>query len=139
VISIIAVFISSTLAYLIGYWLGPRVLRRLLKESTHTKLTELVKGYGVGAIILFRLSPILSNEAISFIPALLRMNYKRFIIATLIGSVPVIAILAVTAEGGNFKTALIWLSAISLVAYGVYLFIDINKKKKRNMKSAKAQ
>src|SRR5690606_30704054 len=55
VISIIAVFVSSTVAYLLGYWLGPGVLRRLLKEDTHTKLTTLVKEYGVGAIVLFRL------------------------------------------------------------------------------------
>jgi len=131
VISIIAVFVSSTVAYLIGYWVGPAILKRLLKDKTRAKLTELVKDYGVGAIILFRLSPILSNEAISFIPAFLRINYKKFILATLVGSIPVIAILAFTAGEGNFKTVLIWLSIISLVVYIVYLIIDIRRKKKR--------
>ena len=131
VISIVAVFVSSTVAYLIGYWIGPAILKRILKDNTRVKLTELVKEYGVGAIILFRLSPILSNEAISFIPAFLRINYKKFILATLVGSIPVIAILAFTAGEGNFKTVLIWLSIISLVVYIVYLIIDIRRKKKR--------
>jgi len=133
VISIIAVFVSSTIAYLIGYWIGPTILKRILKDNARVKLTELVKEYGVGAIILFRLSPILSNEAISFIPAFLRMNYKKFILATLIGSGPVIAILAFTAGKGNFKTVLIWLSIISLGVYIVYLIIDIRRKKKRKI------
>lgn len=135
VISVVAVFISSTVAYLIGYWVGPALLRRILNEKTRTKLTSLVKDYGIGAIILFRLSPILSNEAISFIPAFLRMNYTKFIVATLIGSAPVIAILAfTTGDGnGNLKTVLIWLSVISLIAYIIYLTIDIRKKKKRKL------
>src|SRR5690606_8179779 len=79
VISVVAVFVSSTVAYLIGYWVGPALLRKILNEKTRTKLTQLIKDYGIGAIILFRLSPVLSNEAISFIPAFLRMNYSRFI------------------------------------------------------------
>ena len=134
VISVIAVFISSTVAYLIGYWVGPAFLRRILNEKTRTKLTQLVKDYGIGAIILFRISPVLSNEAISFIPAFLRMNYTKFIVATLIGSSPVIAILAFTAgTNGDLKTVLIWLSVISLIAYIIYLTIDIRKKKKRKL------
>ena len=133
VISIVAVFVSSTIAYLIGYWIGPAILKRILKDNARVKLTELIKEYGVGAIILFRLSPILSNEAISFIPAFLRMNYKKFILATLIGSSPVIAILAFTAGKGNFKTVLIWLSIISLGVYILYLIIDIRRKKKRKI------
>jgi len=133
VISIVAVFVSSTVAYLIGYWIGPAILKRILKDKALAKLTKLVKEYGVGAIILFRLSPILSNEAISFIPAFLRINYKKFIVATLIGSGPVIAILAFTAGEGNFKTVLIWLSIISLGVYIVYLIIDIRRKKKRKI------
>src|SRR5690606_1489958 len=83
VISLIAVFISSSIAYMIGYSIGPVILRRLLKDKVRVKLTQLERDYGVGAIILFRLSPVLSNEAISFIPAILKMRYKRFILATL--------------------------------------------------------
>lgn len=135
VISVVAVFVSSTVAYLIGYWVGPALLRKILNEKTRTKLTQLIKDYGIGAIILFRLSPVLSNEAISFIPAFLRMNYSRFIVATLIGSAPVIGILAFTTGGdnGDLKTVLIWLSVISLIAYTIYLTIDIRKKKKRRL------
>lgn len=137
-ISAIAVFVSSTVAYLIGYWVGPALLRRVLSEKTRTKLTQLVKDYGIGAIILFRLSPILSNEAISFIPAFLRMNYTKFIVATLIGSAPVITILAfTTGEGnGNLKTVLIWLSVISLIAYIIYLVIDVRRKKRRRLRAS---
>ena len=122
-LSLVAVFISSTVAYSLGYWVGPGILKRLLSSSAHEKMTKLVRVYGVGVIILFRMSPLLSNEAISFIPALLRMRYKKFILATLAGSVPIIAILAYTAGKGNFKTVMIWLSVISLMGYIIYLFI----------------
>lgn len=122
-ISLVAVFISSTVAYSLGYWIGPGILKRLLSGNAHEKMTKLVRLYGVGAIILFRMSPLLSNEAISFIPALLRMRYKKFILATLAGSIPIIAILAYTAGEGNFKIVMIWLSVISLVGYIIYVFI----------------
>ena len=131
VISLIAVFISSSIAYMIGYSIGPVILRRLLKDKVRVKLTQLVRDYGVGAIILFRLSPVLSNEAISFIPAFLKMRYKRFILATLAGSAPIIGILAFTAGGDNFKPVLIWLSILSIVVYLLYLYIDIRRKRRR--------
>lgn len=136
-ISLVAVFISSTVAYSLGYWVGPSVLKRLLGSNVHEKMTRLVRLYGVGVIVLFRMSPLLSNEAISFIPALLRMKYKKFILATLAGSVPVIAILAYTAGEGNFKTVMIWLSIISLVGYVVYLFIGqrVRSRRKKNRKA----
>lgn len=131
VISLIAVFISSSIAYMIGYSIGPVILRRLLKDKVRVKLTQLVRDYGVGAIILFRLSPVLSNEAISFIPAFLKMRYKRFILATLAGSAPIIGILAFTAGGDNFKPVLIWLSILSIAVYLLYLYIDIRRKRRR--------
>ncbi len=136
-ISLVAVFISSTVAYSLGYWIGPSVLKRLVGSNVHEKMTRLVRLYGVGVIVLFRMSPLLSNEAISFIPALLRMKYKKFILATLAGSVPVIAILAYTAGEGNFKTVMIWLSIISLVGYAVYLFIGqrVRSRRKKNRKA----
>lgn len=136
-ISLVAVFISSTVAYSLGYWIGPSVLKRLVGSNVHEKMTRLVRMYGVGVIVLFRMSPLLSNEAISFIPALLRMKYKKFILATLAGSVPVIAILAYTAGEGNFKTVMIWLSIISLVGYVVYLFIGqrVRSRRKKNRKA----
>jgi|SRR5690554_123554 len=136
-ISLVAVFISSTVAYSLGYWIGPSVLKRLVGSNVHEKMTRLVRLYGVGVIVLFRMSPLLSNEAISFIPALLRMKYKKFILATLAGSVPVIAILAYTAGEGNFKTVMIWLSIISLVGYVVYLFIGqrVRSRRKKNRKA----
>lgn len=137
VISLVAVFVSSSIAYAIGYSIGPVILRRLLKEEMRLKLTRLIRNYGVGTIILFRLSPILSNEAISFIPAALKMNYRRFITATMVGSAPVIGILAFTAAEGNFKPVLIWLSVISIVAYIVYIFIDIRTKKRRETVSVR--
>lgn len=133
VISLVAVFISSSVAYSLGYWVGPGILRRLLSVSTHEKLTKMVRLYGVGIIILFRISPLLSNEAISFIPALLRMRYKKFILATLAGSVPVIGILAYTSGEGNFKTVMIWLSVISLLGYAIYLYIANKIRTKRKL------
>lgn len=136
VISLVAVFISSTVAYSLGYWVGPGILKRFLSKNTHEKLTKMVRLYGVGIIILFRISPLLSNEAISFIPALLRMRYKRFILATLAGSVPVIGILAYTSGEGNFKTVMIWLSVVSLIGYAIYLYIANRIRTKRKMNRA---
>lgn len=127
-----AVFAASTVGYLVGRYLAPVVVDKLIGTKTHRKIGDFLEQYGFWAIIITRLNPILSDDAISFVAGILKMGYFRFIAATMLGITPLIIFIAVlgeTTEG--MKTGLIWGSVISLILFIAYVWWDKKKKEKR--------
>jgi uncharacterized membrane protein YdjX (TVP38/TMEM64 family) len=61
------------------------------------------------------------------------MSYRKYILATLAGIIPLIVLLAIYGKNGRIERALIWIAAISLVLLVAYIFID--KKKKATVRS----
>ncbi len=77
-----------------------------------------------------RLSPTLSNDAISIAGGILRMGYWRFIGATLAGIVPLTILFAYFGEDNQrLETGLIWISVLRLVALAGYILYDIRIRK----------
>lgn len=125
VIAIAAVAVASTIGYWIGRGVGEAGISRLIGHKTEKKVMELVDRYGIWAVIIARISPFLSNDAVSFVAGLARMGYFKFIGATLAGITPLTVLLAWL--GGNndrLTTGLIWVSAVSLVAFIGYIIYD---------------
>ena len=130
VISFIGVFCSSTLGYVIGRYLGPVTVDKLLSKKAQIKAAEFVKNYGTPAIAITRISSI-SNDSLSIVAGLLKMRYRNYILATLSGISPLIILLAIYGRNGKILKGLIWVAAASLIILAVYIFIDKKKKKKR--------
>jgi len=127
-ISLIGVTASSSLGYFIGSRVGPRTIDRFVSQKVQEKIEFFVRRYGAKAIFIFRLSS-LSTDALGFVAGILEMNYRKFILATLAGIAPVIALLAIYGKSGKFEQALIWVGAFALAALVIYVFIDKNKRK----------
>lgn len=126
-LSYASVFTASTVGYWIGRLAGDPLIDKLLGKHKREKTTEYVEHYGVWAVILARVSPFLSNDAISFIGGLIGMGYIKFIIATTIGIIPLIALIAYLGEDtDSLKSSLYWISGISLLIFIGYI---IYKKK----------
>ena len=120
-----AVFIASTTGYFIGRYFGPVIVEKLIGVKSEKKLTSFIEDYGFWTVIVVRLSPFLSNDAISFVGGVLKMGYWRFIGATMLGISPLIIFIAYL--GGNYerlKTGLIWASIISLVLFVAFVWWD---------------
>ncbi|WP_235297107.1 TVP38/TMEM64 family protein [Portibacter marinus] len=123
-LTILGVFVASSLGYAIGAYLGPVTVYKLIGKKTEEKIEDYIDSYGFWTVIIARISPILSNDATSFVGGLLRMGYWKFMGATLIGIIPLT--LAIAYLGENFerlKSGLIWISAISfaiLIGYIIY-------------------
>ncbi len=131
-LTLAGVLTASTLGYAIGAYLGPLTVSKLIGDSTEKKIEKYVEDYGLWAVIIARISPILSNDATSFVGGLLRMGYWRFIGATFVGILPLT--LGIAYLGGStqrLKTGFIWISAISLVAFIIYVIYDRQKKKRK--------
>lgn len=131
VLAILGVLIASSIGYYLGAYLGPVTVDKLIGNDTEKKIEKYVEKYGIWAVITARISPILSNDATSFVAGLLRMGYWRFIGATFAGIFPLTVALAYL--GGNFqrlKTGLIWISVVSII--GLIIYIIYNQKKKKS-------
>ncbi len=123
--SVIGVFLASTVGYLLGKMLGEENLEKILGKKKSKKIDFWVEKYGFWAIALFRLSPFLSNDAISIIAGMLCMGYRKFILATLTGIIPLALAIGYFAEDPDtLKNGLYWIGGAGIIGYGIYIWID---------------
>ena len=117
--------IAALMAYFIGRALGPVTVDRLIGHKTEKKLEEYVERYGMWGIIAARISPALSNDAVSYVAGLLRMSFLRFGLATALGILPLATLVAVLGENvDSLRSTLIWVSVISIALFVGYVIYD---------------
>ena len=125
VIILIAVFAASSVGYFIGRYFGQTVVMKLLGQQTENKIEQFIENYGFWAVIVTRLNPFLSNDAISFVGGMLKMGYWRFIGATMVGILPLTIFIAVLGKSTEqLKTGLFWGSLVSLIGFLGYVWRD---------------
>lgn len=130
VLSVAAIFIASTVGYFVGKFLSHLTIRKLIGEKKEKKLEYYVNRYGFWAVVITRLSPFLSNDAISFVAGIVKMTYWKFMGATLMGIVPLTILFAWFGENNErLKTGLIWTVIVSALAFVVYVVYDSRKKR----------
>ncbi|MGB7393933.1 MAG: TVP38/TMEM64 family protein [Pricia sp.] len=124
-----AIFTASSVGYFIGRYFGELFVARLLGQKTENKMEDFIDDYGFWAVIVTRINPFLSNDAISFVGGLLQMGYWKFIGATMVGIAPLTILIAILGKSTDrLQTGLLWGSLISLVAFGIYIWWDKRKK-----------
>lgn len=133
IINFAAVIIASSVGYKIGKYLGLSFIERLLGEKTTKKTTIFIENYGFWAVVITRINPFLSNDTISFVAGILKMNYWKFISATAAGIAPLILLIAITGQNtDSLKTGLLYGSIASLIIFGGHIWWD---KKRKSAKS----
>lgn len=127
-----AVFAASTVGYLIGSYLGPVIVEKLIGAKAENKISDFIERYGFWAVFITRLNPILSNDAVSFVAGVLKMGYWKFMGATLSGIAPLILFVAVLGRSNDsLITGLLWGSIVSLILFIIYVVWDKRKNKKQ--------
>ncbi|MFC7335712.1 TVP38/TMEM64 family protein [Haloferula chungangensis] len=127
-IAIGAVAAASSFGYAIGNLIGEHGLERLINKKTLDKVQKETERYGIWAIVVTRINPLLSNDAISFVAGLIRMGYWKFLAATVGGILPLtVAIAVFGSDWEKMKTTLIWISVISLLGLVAKVLIDRRK------------
>jgi uncharacterized membrane protein YdjX (TVP38/TMEM64 family) len=130
-IAFISVFVASSIGYLIGSYFGPSIIDKIIGTKTEVKIESFIEDYGFWAIIITRLNPFLSNDAISFVGGVLKMGYLKFIGATFLGITPLTIFIAIIGKSTeSLKTGLLWGSLVSLAVFGLYVWWDKKRKKK---------
>lgn len=125
-----SVFSASTVGYMIGSFLGKGRVERIIGQKTEKKVSKFLEDYGFWAVIITRLNPFLSNDAISFVGGILRMGYWKFIAATLVGMAPLTLFIAILGKSNDsLKTGLLWGSLLSLLLFLGYVWWDKKREK----------
>lgn len=132
-INLIGIGISSTLGYWIGDKLEDAVFRKILSNKKMDKMNFWIHRYGFWTVVLFRISPFLSTDSISFIAGIFEMDYKRFMFATFTGMIPLtMAVGYFATDIERLESGLYWIGGAGLVFYGIYVFLDYTRRKKGN-------
>ncbi|TGE13844.1 TVP38/TMEM64 family protein [Hymenobacter elongatus] len=135
-LALVGVVAASTVGYWIGHSAGEAMVGRLIGEKNEQKMVAEVQRYGTWAVVIARLSPLLSDDAVSFVAGVARMGYWRFLAATVAGVMPLIGLLAWLGENSDrLKSGLLWVSGVSIVLFGGYVWWD----KRRNTSGATAE
>lgn len=125
-INLLGVGIASTIGFFIG-----KKFKGILGNRNYEKWTYWIKNYSFGTVVLFRISPFFSNDAISFIAGIFRMSYKKFIMATYAGMIPLsLAVGYFSTDVDKLEKGLYWIGGVGAILYGLYIFMDQKKKKK---------
>lgn len=131
-ISLIGVALASTIGYYIGLKLKGAVLEKIFGEEKIEKMDFWIHNYAFGSVILFRISPFLSNDAISFIGGMFEMGYKKFMLATMAGMIPLaLAVGYFSEDFSRLEDGLYWIGGAGILAYGIYIFIDYKKRREK--------
>ncbi len=125
----VALLFSATLGYFIGRAFGPVTVERLIGPEKQAKISTFVQHYGFWAIIAARVAPAISTDAVSLAAGLVKMNYLRFITATGLGTLPLVAFIAYFGESlEQLKTGLIWATVITAVLFIAWVVYDRRKR-----------
>lgn len=132
IIAVTAIFTASTVGYIVGSYFGPPFVTKILGHSSKQKVEQAIDEYGFWAVVVTRLNPFLSDDAISFVGGILKMGYWKFIGATLVGVIPLTALIAYLGQHTQqFKEVTLWISIVSILFLVVYIWWD--KKLKNNV------
>jgi uncharacterized membrane protein YdjX (TVP38/TMEM64 family) len=117
--------LAAAVAFGLGRALGPATVGRLIGERTERKVEAFVERYGAWGVIVARISPVVSTDAVSFVAGLVGMRFARFLLATAAGTIPLTVLVAwLGTDVDRMQTGLVWVSVISLAAFAAYVAYD---------------
>lgn len=131
-ISLTGILLASTIGYFIGTKLQEPILNKIFGKKKMKQMDFWINNYSFGTVVLFRISPFLSNDGISFVAGMVTMGYKKYISATLLGIIPLTLAVGYFSESiETLKNGLYWVGGGGLVIYAIYIYFDYKKRKKK--------
>lgn len=121
-IALLAIYAASSAGYFIGRAFGSVTVEKILGSKARTKSTIFLEKYGFWAIFITRLNPFLSNDVVSIVGGMIKMDYWKFIAASLAGIAPLILCIAIFGESTKGLTTLLAGSGLLLVIFCTYEF-----------------
>lgn len=117
-IGLVGVVAASLVGFYLGRWMGRERLESWIGEERDNRLRAIITHYGFGAVALFRVSPFLSTDAVSFVAGIGGMRLRRYLLATLLGYLPLTAVIAYFGRDiAGLKEGMWWLGGLGVITY----------------------
>lgn len=124
--ALIASNLSSLVAYLIGRFFGSSFLPAITKFSIVAQYAERLCANGFETTLILRFL-FLPYDLVSYFSGFLRINWREFLLATILGSVPgtiSFGLLGASLEG-DFTQQVVGLDPVTLIGAAVMFLVSI--------------
>jgi len=129
-IATVGTMLAGLVAYGLARLFGLKAARFLASDSELDDLQQFFDSWGAAGIIASRALPVVP-EVMTLLAGLAKMHFRRFILALLLGSVPVgFAFAWVGQAGGASSTMLLILTLIPALAWCVYVALASRRRAK---------
>ncbi len=128
--SMLAVFASASIAFLVGRYLGKDFVQKLIKGKVEN-LDSKVEKHGFKIILFMRLSTVFPFDILNYAAGLTKLSYKNFILGTVLGVIPETFSLSFLGSSIHRPFSKKFLLAVGLMALTVgipFLFKRLRKK-----------
>ncbi len=112
----IGTFIGATVCYAIAVRFGRDFVERLVSRKHLAVVDMFFRRHGFESVLVARLLPVMSFDAVSYGAGLVRMDFWRFMEATVIGMIPGMLLYAFIGDSLSFQWLLIFMAAIVVVS-----------------------
>ncbi|KMT20830.1 TVP38/TMEM64 family protein [Clostridium cylindrosporum] len=125
--SLIGIFLSATVSFYLARFLGRDFLVHFLGKKFH-KMDEKLKDNGFKVLFIMRVTVVFPFDPLSFMAGISNINYKTYILATMLGVIP--EILAFNYLGVGLKSilSLKLLIISSIIALIIICLVYLNKR-----------
>lgn len=111
--------IGGLLAFGLARWLGQPFVRRMAGERRWREIERFSAGYGAGALLLLRLTPVISFNLVNYAAGLAGVGWWTFAWTTALGILPVTVLSVVVGSHMIDAPWPLWGVVFALVAAGV--------------------
>ncbi|MDB8805987.1 TVP38/TMEM64 family protein [Romboutsia sp. 1001216sp1] len=120
----IGALIGASIAFFIARYLGKEIIKRKSSDKLE-KIERLIEKNGFYIIFLLRLIPLFPFDVISYGAGITNVKYKDFILSTLFGTIPGIAVFTnIGATSLNIKSTSFYISiALLVLLFTVSIFL----------------
>ncbi|MFH1107301.1 MAG: TVP38/TMEM64 family protein [Candidatus Micrarchaeota archaeon] len=112
----IGTILGATICYFIAVKLGRGFVTKMVSRKHLSMVDLFFRQHGFETIIVARLIPVMSFDAVSYGAGLAKMDFPRFIIGTLIGMVPGVLLFSFIGNELSYQWLLILMAAIVIVS-----------------------
>ncbi len=132
-LGITLIFLGNLIGNSVNYYQGKVIARAFVDDKKHLKILHRLDDDGAWSLLLIRLNPLTSFDAISYFAGALGMKYKKFLLATMVGITPLV--ISGTLAGDQFLEKFEFgfeILVIFTIGYLIYtIFESIRKRKLR--------
>jgi uncharacterized membrane protein YdjX (TVP38/TMEM64 family) len=138
-VGIAGLLAGAIIAFFISRYFGRKIVLKILGEEWIDEIDEWIEDNGTKAIFIARLVPLIPFDLISYASGLTKIDFKKYLLATIIGMLPRIIFLVYLGSTAKSILNVIGLGIDFIVVFGtISIIIIIYLDRKGHLKSVRS-